>query len=151
MDYYREGRNLGISMWKLSERSKQRCVGIDSRIIEVCDLALQMSPIDFGIPEYGGLRTEEQQNKLYLDHKSRCDGIRKKSYHQSGNALDFYAYVDGAASWDEYHLTQVAAAFLQAASELGYKLQWGGHFRPLKKSEYGTDRGWDMPHIQLME
>jgi len=129
-------------MWKLSKRSEQRREGVDPRLIEICDLALSISPIDFGIPEHGGIRTDEQQYQLYLDGKSpQCDGTRVKSFHQTGKALDFYAYVDGAASWDPYHLTRVAAAFLQAASELGYALQWGGHFTG----------GWDKPHVQLME
>lgn len=128
-------------MWTLSTRSKQRREGVDLRLIEICDLALQISPIDFGIPEHGGLRTTEEQYQLYLGGKSKCDGHTNLSEHQSGKALDFYAYVDGKASWDEYHLTQVAAAYLQAASELGYFLQWGGHFKG----------GWDKPHVQLRE
>jgi len=129
-------------MWKLSKKSLQRREGVDPKLIEIDDLALQISPIDFGHPEHAGLRSDQEQYQLYLDGKSpHCDGTRKKSYHQTGKALDFYAYVDGAASWDEHHLTQVAAAFLQAASELGYALQWGGHFKG----------GWDKPHVQLME
>ena len=128
-------------MWKLGKRSKQRREGIDPRLIEICDLALNISPIDFGHGYLSGFRTSEEQQQLYIDGKSKCDGTLKKSYHQTGKALDFYAYVNGAASWDEYHLTQVAAAFLQAASELGYKLQWGGFWKNFK----------DMPHVQLME
>lgn len=127
--------------WVLSERSKQRREGVDYRLIEICNLALSISLVDFGIPEHGGLRTAEDQHQLYLDDKSKCDGIELKSRHQSGKALDFYAYVDGAASWNEHHLTQVAAAFLQAASELGYALRWGGHWKNFR----------DMPHVQLME
>jgi len=127
--------------WKLSKRSTQRREGVDPRLIEICDLALSISPIDFGIPEHGGLRTAEEQYQLYLDKKSKCNGVNSPSYHQTGKALDFYAYVAGAASWDEHHLTQVAAAFLQAASELGYGLRWGGHWVGFK----------DMPHVQLME
>jgi peptidoglycan L-alanyl-D-glutamate endopeptidase CwlK len=115
--------------------------GIDPRLVEICYRALEISPIDFGIPQYGGKRTAEEQKELQLDGKSKCDGFYKKSYHQTGKALDFYAYVDGKASWDEFHLTQVAAAFLQAASEQKVKLQWGGHWTSFK----------DMPHVQLVK
>ena len=55
--------------------------------------------------------------------------------------IDFYAYVDGKASWDEGHLALVATAFMQAAIKLGYKIQWGGLWKGFK----------DMPHIQLVE
>jgi peptidoglycan L-alanyl-D-glutamate endopeptidase CwlK len=127
--------------WRLSKRSLERREGVDPRLIEICDLALSLSIIDFGIPGYGGIRTALEQHKLFKDNKSKCDGIKKLSKHQSGMALDFYAYVDGRASWDEGHLALVAAAFLQAASILGYKLQWGGLWVGFR----------DMPHVQLLE
>jgi len=128
-------------MWVLSKRSLKNSEGIDPRLIEIRDRALEISPIDFGHPKYAGMRTAEEQMDLYMDDKSKCDGIHKKSYHQTGKALDFYAYVDGKASWSVYDLTKVAAAFLQAASELGYKLQWGGHWKSWQ----------DMPHVQLVD
>lgn len=125
--------------FKLSDKSKQRRAGIDPRLIEISDLAIQISVIDFGIPGDGGLRLAERQNELFEDGKSKADGYDKLSEHQSGNALDFYAYVDGAASWEPEHLAMVAAAFLQAAAMLGYKLKWGGLWKSFK----------DMPHVQL--
>lgn len=127
--------------FKFSERSKQRREGVDPRLIAISDLALLISPIDFGIPEHGGLRTAEQQKCLFDDGKSKCDGTRRKSRHQSGKALDFYAFVDGKASWDREHLAIVAAAHLQAASMLGYQLQWGGLW----------DSFPDFPHLELLE
>jgi peptidoglycan L-alanyl-D-glutamate endopeptidase CwlK len=127
--------------YKLSQNSLTRRAGVDYRLIEICDLALSISIIDFGIPEHGGLRNAMEQNDLFKTGKSVCDGYEKESYHQSGRALDFYAYVDGRASWDEGHLATVAAAFLQAAAMLGYKLQWGGLWKGFR----------DMPHVQLLE
>ena len=79
-----------------------------------------------------------------------CDGTIKKSHHQTGKALDFYAFVDGKASWDPAHLTMVATAYLQAASTLGYSIEWGGLWlgrNPTTKD--GIRYGWDMPHIEL--
>ena len=127
--------------YQLSTNSKERRKGVDLRLIEICDLALEISVIDFGIPADGGLRNATRQRQLFDDGKSKADGYDKKSFHQSGKALDFYAYVDGKASWDTEHLAMVAAAFLQAASLLGYKLKWGGLWHGFK----------DMPHVQLAE
>ena len=129
-------------MFKLSERSKERLSGVDPRLINIVNLALTISKIDFGIPADGGLRTEDQQHALFLKGASKCDGIKSRSNHQDGLAVDFYAYVDGKASWDHLHLTHVAAALLQAASQLGYKIRWGGFF--------GAN-GWDKPHIEIVE
>lgn len=125
--------------YQFSARSLARMVGIDNRLKQIANRALEISPLDFGIPEFGGLRAAEDQKKLYDLGLSKCDGYSKKSKHQSGRALDFYAFVDGKASWDEAHLAIVAAAFLQAAVELGYSIEWGGFWSNFV----------DMPHIQL--
>lgn len=128
-------------MFRLGQNSLNNRAGVDPRLIEISDRAIQISVIDFGIPSSGGMRTVEDQAKLFTEGKSKCDGRVNLSYHQSGRALDVYAYVDGKASWDEGHLTKVAAAMLQAASELGYRLEWGGFWTGFI----------DMPHFQLAE
>lgn len=136
-------------MYKFSDKSKERMQGVDDELQRVFNYAINHSTIDFGIPRDGGLRTAERQNVLYKTFKdgkrvSQRDGYDKKSYHQTGKALDFYAYVDGKASWDKMHLALVAATILQAASALGVALEWGGFF-----GAKDGKPGWDMPHIQL--
>lgn len=126
-------------MWALSNSSLKNREGVDGRLILINDLALSISPIDFGIPSMGGLRTAEQQQQLFIDGKSNCDGYENVSLHQKGLALDFYAYKDGKASWDELDLALVAAAHLQAATMLNIRLEWGGLWHSFK----------DYPHIQL--
>jgi hypothetical protein len=128
-------------MFAFSERSKDRREGVDPRLIEISDLAIQITKVDFGIPSDGGVRTAARQNELYLAGRSKADGVLRKSKHQSGNALDVYAYVDGKASWEVSHMSQVACAMLQAASLLEHKLMWGGHW----------PNYIDMPHFQLAE
>lgn len=113
-------------MFKFSKASEARLAHVDERLISIARRALEISKVDFGIPEFGGLRTAEQQYELFRDGKSQLDGTNKKSYHQSGKALDVYAYVGGRASWNEYHLSMIACAMLQAAAEFGVKLEWGG-------------------------
>lgn len=123
----------------LSDRSLRHMEGVDELLIRVAKRAIQITRVDFGIPESGGLRTAEQQHVLFLNGASKADGYNEKSFHQSGRALDFYAYVNGTASWDGGLLAQVACAFFQAAIDLNIRVEWGGLFRSIK----------DMPHIQL--
>ena len=125
--------------FKLSASSQERLNGVDNRILNIIELALTITHVDFGIPKYGGLRDAATQRNIFKTGATKCDGIEIKSEHQSGLAFDIYAYVDGKASWDRYHLTQVAAAILQAAALLGYPLTWGGNWRSWQ----------DMPHFQL--
>jgi len=111
----------------------------DPRLVQIAFEAIKISKVDFGIPQFGGKRTKQEQTALHNKGVSNCDGIINKSKHQSGLALDVYAYVDGKASWKTEHLTSVAVAMLQAASILGYKLSWGGLWVNYR----------DFPHFQL--
>lgn len=122
---------------KFGKNSIKNRAGIDNRLIEISDLAIEISTIDFGIPKDGGLRNSTRQLELVREGKSKT--LRSK--HLDGRAIDFYAYVDGKGSWDTEHLAIIAAAFLQAANKLGYKISWGGFWRSFK----------DYPHIQLEE
>jgi peptidoglycan L-alanyl-D-glutamate endopeptidase CwlK len=125
----------------------ERMKGVDSDLQIVFHAALDDSPIDFGIPAHGGRRTPGEQNELFIQNLSKCDGFNTKSKHQSGNALDFYAYVNGKASWDKVHLAMVASCILTTAKRLKIEglidseLEWGGTF------DSNSFDGWDMPHI----
>ena len=138
-----------MSNFKFSRTSLERMAGVHQDIKLVFEAAIDDSPIDFGIPGHGGLRTDGEQNTMFTKGLSKCDGFQIKSNHQSGNALDFYAYVNGSASWDKVHLAMVAGVILSTAKRLkiegliDIELEWGGTF--------GSDdfHGWDMPHMQI--
>jgi peptidoglycan L-alanyl-D-glutamate endopeptidase CwlK len=133
--------------YALSVSSKRHRAGVDERLIRISDRAIEITLIDFGHGRDSGKRLPSRQNELYRDEKSHCDGYINQSYHQTGRALDFYAFIDGKSSWEREHLAMVACAFLQAASELKIKIKWGGLWRSKSHQFYG----WDMPHIQLDE
>ena len=135
-------------MFKLSITSRTKLSGVDPELIAIVNLALKISKVDFGIPVHGGIRTKEEQNQLFRDKKSKADGYVKESRHQSGEAVDFYAYVDGKASWHEDHLAMVACAFLQSAAILKIPVNWGGLWKS-NKTTNGIPYGWDMAHIEL--
>jgi|TARA_R110000824_G_scaffold15002_1_gene63506 peptidoglycan L-alanyl-D-glutamate endopeptidase CwlK len=127
--------------FKLGKNSINNLAGVDGRLIAIADLAIELTNIDFGVPSTGGLRTEADQAKLFADGVSKADGVNNKSYHQSGKAMDVYAYVDGKASWDKLHLAVIASAMLQASSQLGYKLKWGGLWKSWQ----------DYPHFEIKD
>ena len=124
--------------------SLKNLTGVNPILIEILNRALDISSnrkdgVDFTIVSTAGVRTAEDQNKLFLKGYSKCDGYKNKSYHQSGNALDVVPYVNGGASWDEKELYKVAVCMLQAANDLNYKLEWGGFWKTFK----------DLPHYQI--
>lgn len=117
--------------------------GIHPDLINIIHRAILITPIDFGIPEHGGKRTAKQQLKLFIKKASKCDGVKLLSEHQSGKAFDFYAYVDGHASWDSVHLAILYGVFNTVAKELNIELVWGGTFGST------IFHGWDGGHIEI--
>ena len=129
-------------MFKLSKRSIGRLQNVNSLLIVIVADGIKDSPFDFGIPQHGGKRTADEQNLLFkqIPKVTNADGFDKRSYHQSGNAFDIFAYVDGKASWETKYLEPIAR-HLQSVAKEKYKidLKWGGDFRSFK----------DMPHFQI--
>lgn len=138
-------------MFRFSNSSLERMSGVNSQLVLVFTEALKVSSIDFGIPQDGGLRSAERQNEMFLDPdiKTGCDGYENESNHQTGDALDFYAYIGGKASWEKHHLSMVAATLMLTAARLrkegkiSIEVKWGGTFGS------STFNGWDMPHMEV--
>ena len=127
-------------MFRLSQRSIKRLEGVNNVLKLIAIQGIIDSPIDFGIPLFGGLRTADDQLILFKRGVSKCDGYRRKSYHQSGKAFDIYAYVNRKASWDPKHYEPIAKHLQAFAKEkFNIKLEWGGNFRSFI----------DMPHFQI--
>jgi len=129
------------NMFSFSLNSQATLSTVHIDLQHIFDLAIQRSEIDFGIPPTGGRRTAEEQNALFLGNKSKCDGFIRPSYHQTGRAVDVYAYVGGKASWEEKHLTAISKVVKACADELNIEITWGGDWTGFV----------DMPHYQLKE
>lgn len=127
--------------YKLSSRSQKHLSGVNPKLVSIVERALQLTNVDFGIPETGGRRSISQQKALYDAGLSKLDGITRRSQHQTGNAVDVFAYVDGKATWDTGDLAEVAAAMLQAANEMCIEIKWGGSWKSFK----------DYPHFEIAQ
>ena len=126
--------------YKLSKRSLSRLDGIRSVLIAVLVEGIKDSPYDFGIPKTGGFRTANDQKELYNLGVSKCDGVKNKSYHQSGNAFDIYIYEAGKANWNKDKLKLVAEHLKETAkNKYGISLEWGGDWISWQ----------DYPHFQI--
>lgn len=120
--------------FQFSKRSQERLETTSPIIQKIMNEAILYSPVDFGIPQYGGKRTLEDQQKLFKEGKSKLDGKKKKSYHQSGNAIDVVAYVNGEYTYDKRYYYGLAIHIIATAKRLGHNLTWGGDW----------DGDWDL-------
>lgn len=114
-----------MSRYTLSERSLKRLEGVEEDLAKVVRLAIMRTPVDFGVAWLGGMRTPEEQNQLYKDGYSKCDGYEKLSKHQFGEAVDLQVFVGGSAVQNERMQCIVAGVMFACATELGVTLRWG--------------------------
>jgi len=139
-------------MFSFGARSKENLEDVVPELIELCELALKESDIDFSIIE--GFRSNERQFKLYKQKKSELDGIKKMSAHQLGYAVDVLPYTrdeNGSIlncwnynnpkvrlAWYEVH-----RAFLRAGRLLKLDLELG--------LTYNINSEFDYPHIEIKD
>ena len=142
--------------YNLSNTSKDRIKDILPILQEIILEAIDHEdcPEDFGIPQFGGLRSEADQLGLYAIGRTvemgrkpvtYVDGIIKKSNHQAkedgyGYAFDVYIYDHATkrASWSVDRLTSLATHIIKIARTKYIKLDWGGNWTKFK----------DYPHFE---
>lgn len=137
--------------FKLSKHSKKNLSGVDERIKTLVIRVLEdLSEDDFGIPNYGGARTPQEQNNLFhlVPKVTQLDGFNGISYHQSGMAWDIFIYDEHGACWTCIDKYKSYAKLIREEFELMQndgifdcedELIWGGNWKRFK----------DYPHHEI--
>lgn len=124
-------------MNKASKRTKDNLKGVNVKLAMLAGYALGISKVDFWVNE--GLRSTETQQRYFKEGSTKCDGIKSKSKHQLGRAIDVYYVGWKKGAEDQQKWKELIDTFKLAGKQLGIKL------------EFGYDWGWDKPHIQLTD
>jgi hypothetical protein len=136
----------------LNQRSLDRLKGVKQCLIDILIEAAKDSPYEFQIPPFGGIRTAEEQNGLFVRGASTKDGYNKKSNHQLGMAADIYLNKE-VKMWDAVKLEKVARHIQEVAlDEFKIKVYWGGDWDNdgLTKAQGDKDEKFvDYPHLEL--
>lgn len=149
--------------YRLGKNSRKNMEGIREELSLLAHRVIAKSKNDFGIPKFGGKRSVEDQQYLYSigrkieKHRkpiTKVDGIKKESYHQSGNALDIFLYhshKEGGrqrACWSCTELYGEIANLFKHEFEL---MKDEGLFSKDEVIEWGGDWRWkDYPHFQIV-
>lgn len=118
----------------LSERDRQRLVGVHPDLVRVIERAARDGSIPWRVTE--GVRSMDRQAELAASGASRT----MRSRHLTGHAVDL-AVEDGRGGvvWDRASYERLAVEILAAAKAEKVPVEWGGHFRSF----------FDGPHFQL--
>lgn len=130
-------------MIKLGNRSNENISNIDTRLAVIIGAVLSKCNVDFTITQ--GFRTVEYQKSLYAQGRTKkgnivtyCDGVKKKSRHQSGKAIDFIPYP--FKGWDDIEgFKKVGNELERVGKLLGYNCSYGGNWTKFK----------DYPHFEI--
>lgn len=132
--------------FKFSEISRSRYKGVNEYLIECAIISLSESKYDMSVAWMGGIRTDKDQNDLFIKGSTNCDGYKKISAHQKGLALDIIP----VNTYDKKMHTRIFNHFaslmlknwqiLAKKHDISARIVWGGMF--------GT--GWDKPHYEIV-
>ena len=133
-----------------SKKSKDRLMTCHRDLQKIS--AVACSRKDFSVLE--GTRTLEQQQKYFAEGKSKLDGIKKKSKHQSNPSMAI-DIAPTPINWDDtkafFAMSDImfdVASELKASGEITHRLRWGGDFN--QDGDYTNDKFVDMPHWELI-
>lgn len=124
-------------MNKAGRRTIKNLKGVDPRLVILVGMVLARDNVDFTIT--CGLRTLKKQKEAYKNGYSKLDGVKKKSKHQSGLAIDFI-YYPFDNKWNVEKLKEIGKEFKICAKHLGFKCRYGG-------TDFGSFI--DAPHFEL--
>ena len=130
-------------MAKFGKRSKERLATCDERLQQVFNEVIKY--IDCSVLE--GHRSEERQNKLYEEGKTKVRYPKGRHNSKPSRAVDVTPYpVDWA---DRERQTLFAGFVLGLASGMGIALRWGGDWN--MNFEVKDNRFDDFPHFELKD
>lgn len=149
---------------KWSKRSVKNINTVSPILQLLAQKLISKTKYDIGVLNLGGKRTSKEQNAIFLDGKSKCDGYKILSYHQSGLAIDFVPYINGRYTWDNKEVfLDIAKKIFSIWEELEYSkftngkfLHWGGFWSSVDLDGNGllepSDKlGWDVAHYEIRD
>lgn len=148
-------------MGNFGKDSERVLYTVSEYLIMAAERTAKRSRIPIAVPPWGGFRTDDYQNKLYLKKWSKADGYEKKSNHQKKDlkgkviALDLCALVNGKYNFNKERLIYINTLMQISFEELKEEgkipkdifLHQGMFWTPNDKKKVGM--GWDKPHSEL--
>ena len=131
-----------------SQESIKNLMQCEPALQKVINRAAHTGLVDFGVTT--GHRSEEEQNRLYQNGKSKVRYPDSKHNSKPSKAADLAVWLPrkGEYSWEEPHYAFLAGVVMACAAELGISIRWGGNWD--QDLEVITDQDFDdLAHFEL--
>lgn len=138
-------------MPKFGEVSQRRLNTCHKDLIFICNEVIEH--FDFSVLE--GHRDLYTQMKYFEQGKSKLDGVRNKSKHQSlpSMAIDIVPYPIDFEDTKRFYMLAgymfMASEYLYENGIITHKLRWGGDFN--MNQDFNDDNFLDLPHFELIK
>jgi peptidoglycan L-alanyl-D-glutamate endopeptidase CwlK len=130
-------------MPRFGKRSKEKLATCDERLQKVFNEVIQR--VDCSVLE--GHRSEERQNKLYEEGKTKVRYLSKRHNAKPSRAADVVPY---PVDWNDRERFHLFAGFvLGVAHRMDIPLRWGGDWN--QNFEVDDNKFDDFPHFELKE
>ena len=112
----------------LGARSRAELEGVHPSLVEVVELAIELTDVDFAV--HDGLRTEAEQREYVRTGVSRTMASKHLPQDDGlGHAVDLVPWINGRLRWEWEPIYRIARAVHRAAAEApaaaGWSLRWG--------------------------
>tara|TARA_R100001530_G_scaffold122826_1_gene90546 strand:+ start:183 stop:578 length:396 start_codon:yes stop_codon:yes gene_type:complete len=128
-------------MPRFGKRSKKHLVTLDKRLQKVLNEVIKY--VDCSVIE--GHRSEERQNKLYDEGKTKVRYPSGRHNDYPSRAVDVVPYPIDWSDRERFHL--FAGFVLGIAQSMGIKLRWGGDWN--QNFEVDDNQFDDFPHFEI--
>lgn len=117
-------------MYTFGKKSRAELKGVHPDLVRVVERAIALTQQDFAV--HDGLRTEAEQR----EYVARGSSWTMKSKHLPqadgyGHAVDLVPVINGKVRWEWPAIYPIAEAVRKAATDLGIRIRWGGHWGEL--------------------
>lgn len=129
-------------MPSFSTQSGLKLATCDPRLQQVCDKVIKH--YDFTVLE--GHRSEERQDELFRQGKSKLQAGQSKHNSNPSRAVDIAPYPIDWSDSNRFFL--LAGRMYQAAAELGVTIRWGGDWD--SDSDHKDQTFNDLPHFEIV-
>ena len=129
--------------FRLGHGTRQNLRGCHPTILELAELVITRTTVDFCVIPGGGFRSKQQAE----NNAKRGTGVLT-SRHLTGDAIDFVAFVDGKPSWELKHYGPLMECVYECADELNFLFVHGADWNCNGKLGEAGTKEWDWPHIQ---